>query len=73
MKQCYIIVWNIRKHTENNNLKIVKTKIGRIMLLVNVSFVVIKKLRFIKEKESKGFSTLSRILFPLLALVNGFT
>ena len=71
MKQRYLVVWNIRKNTENKNLKIVKTKNGK-MLLVNVWFVV-KKLRFIKEKESKGFSTLSRISFPLLALVNAFT
>ena len=72
MKQRYLVVWNIRKNTENKNLKIVKTKNGRIMLLVNVWFVI-KRLRFIKEKESKGFSTLSRISFPLLALVNAFT
>ena len=72
MKQRYLVVWNIRKNTENKNLKIVKTKNGRIMLLVNVWFVV-KRLRFIKEKESKAFSTLSRISFPLLALVNAFT
>ena len=72
MKQRYLVVWNIRKNTENKNLKIVKTKNGKIMLLVNVWFVV-KKLRFIKKKESKGFSTLSRISFPLLALVNAFT
>ena len=71
MKQRYLVVWNIRKNTENKNLKIVKTKNGK-MLLVNVWFEV-KKLRFIKEKESKGFSTLSRISFPLLALVNAFT
>ena len=40
MKQCYLIVRNITKNTENENLKIVKTKNGSIMHLVNVWFVV---------------------------------
>ena len=41
-----------RKNTENKNPKVVKTKNGRIMLLLKCSVVNSKKLKFLKEQEA---------------------
>ena len=44
-----------RKNTESKNLRVVKTKNGRIMFLSNCAFCGSKKMRFIKEQEAKVF------------------
>ena len=48
-----------KKNTENVNSKVLKTKIGRSMLLSKCTVCGNKKSRFIKEQEAKGlFSSL---------------
>ena len=41
-----------RKNTENKNLKVVKTRNGRIMVLSKCAVSDSKKSRFIKEQEA---------------------
>ena len=41
-----------RKNTENKNLKVVKTRNGRIMILSKCAVSDSKKSRFIKEQEA---------------------
>ena len=57
-----------RKNTENKNLKVVKTKNGRVILLSNwdVSRSTKKKKRFIKEQEAK--KSLSRYKITIKSL-----
>ena len=43
-----------RKDTENIDLKIVKTKNGRLLMQSKYTFCGIKKPRFMKEQEAKG-------------------
>ena len=45
---------NIRKNTGSKNPNILKTKIGRLMLLSKCVACESKKSRFIKEEESSG-------------------
>ena len=42
------------QNTDSKNLKVVKTKNGRIMLLSKCSVSNSKKLNFLKEQEAKG-------------------
>ena len=42
------------QNTDSKNLKVVKTKNGRIMLLSKCSVSNSKKLKFLKEQEAKG-------------------
>ena len=46
----YCLKW--RKNTESKNLKIVKTKKGRVMLLLKCAECDRKKSTFIKEQET---------------------
>ena len=43
-----------RKDTENIDLKMVKTKIGRLLMQSKCTVCRIKKSRFLKEQEAKG-------------------
>ena len=43
-----------RKNTQSKNLKVVKTKNGRIMLLSKCSVCNSKKSKFLKEQEARG-------------------
>ena len=43
-----------RKNTESKNPKVVRTKTGRIMLLLKCEVCDSKKLKFIKEREASG-------------------
>ena len=43
-----------RKNTESKNSKVVKTKNGRIMLLLKCEVCDSKKSKFIKEQEASG-------------------
>ena len=57
-----------RKNRESKNLKVVRTKNGRIMLLSNFSVCNNKKLEFLKEQETKGLiSNLTDIKIPILS------
>ena len=47
----YCLKW--RKNTESKNLKIVKTKKGRVMLLLKCAVCDRKKSKFIKEQETR--------------------
>ena len=64
-----------RKNTESKNVKVVKTKNGRLMLLSKCATCDCKKSKFIKEQQAKGLlsivgirTLLSQILLlgPLL-------
>ena len=46
--------WNFSKNTEGKNLKDVRTKNGRIMLLSKCAVCNSKKLKFIKEQKARG-------------------
>ena len=50
MKQTYCLKG--RKNTESKNLKVVKTNIGKIVLLSNCTVCNSKKSRSIKEQEA---------------------
>ena len=43
-----------RKNTESKNPEVVKTKNGRIMLLLKCSVCNSKKLKILKEQEARG-------------------
>ena len=60
-----------RKNTESKNLKVVKTKNRRTMLLSKIEVCNSKKLRFIKEQEaSESLSTLGvKILLNRIPLM----
>ena len=56
------------QNTDSKNLKVVKTKNGRIMLLSKCSVSNSKKLKFFKEQEAKGLlSKLTVIKDPILS------
>ena len=42
------------KNTESKNLKVLRTKNGRIMLLSKCSVCNSEKLKFLKEQEARG-------------------
>ena len=54
-----------RKNTESKNPKVVRTKIGRIILLLKRPVCNSKKSKFIKEKEGSGLFSSLRIKAPL--------
>ena len=53
-----------RKNTENKNLKLVRTKNGRIMLLLKCAVCDSKKSKFIKQQEVSGLSNSLGIKTP---------
>ena len=56
------------QNTDSKNLKVVKTKNGRIMFLSKCSVSNSKKLKFLKEQEAKGLlSKLTVINDPILS------
>ena len=64
-----------RKNTENRNLKVIKIKNGRIMILSKYAVCDSKKARFVEEQETSGLlsnleikTSLNKILLvgPLL-------
>ena len=68
----YCLKWT--KNTESKNPKVVKTKNGRIMLLLKCAVRDNKKIKFIKEQEASGLlsslgikTSLSKI--PLIGLL----
>ena len=54
-----------RKNTESKNLKVAKTKNGRIMLLSKCAVCDSKKSKFIKEQEASGLLISLGIKTPL--------
>ena len=56
---------NCRKDTENLNLKIFKTKNGRLLMHSKCTDCGIKKLGFVKEQEARGLLSNLRIKTPL--------
>ena len=54
-----------RKNTESKNLKVVKTKNGRIMLLLKCAVCDSKKSKFIKGQEAIGLLSSLEIKTPL--------
>ena len=54
-----------RKNTENLNLKIFKTKNGRLLMQSKCTDCGIKKSRFIKNQEAKGLLSNLGIKTPL--------
>ena len=66
IKQCYLIVWSVKKNRKWNP-KVVKTKNGRIMLLAKFTVCNSAKLKFIKKQEARGLiSKLTGIKLPVL-------
>ena len=53
-----------RKNTENKNLKLVRTKNGRIMLLLKCAVCDSKKSKFIKQQKVSGLSSSLGIKTP---------
>ena len=58
-----------RKNKENKNLKVVKAKNGRIMLLSKGEVCDIKKPKFIEEHEASGLLSSLGIKTPLSEIV----
>ena len=60
-----------RKNTENKNLKLVRTKNGRIMLLLKCAVCDSKKSKFLKEQEASWLlsSLRTRTLLSKISLV----
>ena len=57
-----------RKNIESKNLKVVKTKNGRIMLLSKCAVCDSKKSNFIKKQEARGLlSKLTGVKVPILS------
>ena len=57
-----------RKNTASKNLKVVRTKNGRIMLLSRFSMCNNKKSKFLKEQEARGgLSNLVGVKVPILS------
>ena len=54
-----------RKNTESKNPKVVKTKKGRIMLLLKCEVCDSKKSKFIKDQEASGLLSSLGIKTPL--------
>ena len=54
-----------RKHTENINSKIVRTKNNRLIMQSKYPICRIKKSRFVKEQEAKGLLSNLGIKTPL--------
>ena len=54
-----------RKDTENIDPKIVKAKNNRLIMQSKCSFCGIKKLRFVKEQEARGYLSNLGINTPL--------
>ena len=57
-----------KKHTENLNSKIFKTKNGRLFMQSKCTDCGIKKSRFIKKQEPKGLLSKIGIKIPLSQL-----
>ena len=53
------------KNTENNNLKVVRTKKGKIMLLSKFEVCDSTKSKSIKEQEASGLSSSLGVITPL--------
>ena len=51
MQTCCV---SCRKNTENKNVKIVRTKNGRLKMRPSCSVCGNKKSKFVKEQEAKG-------------------
>ena len=62
-KETYCL--SCRKHTENTNLKIVKSKNNKSMMQSNCTICGSKKSRFIKEQRAKGLLSNLGIKTPL--------
>ena len=57
-----------RKNAAGKNLKVVRTKNGRIMLLSRCSVLNSKKSKFLKEQEARGvLSNLVGVKVPILS------
>ena len=54
-----------RKNTESKNLKVVRTKNRRVMLLSKCPVCLSKKSKFIKEQEASGLLSSLLIKIPL--------
>ena len=54
-----------RKDTENRNLKVIKIKNGRIMILSKYAVCDSKKARFVEEQETSGLLSNLEIKKPL--------
>ena len=54
-----------RKNTENRNLKVIKIKNGRIMILSKYAVCDSKKARFVEEQEASGLLSNLEIKKPL--------
>ena len=54
-----------KRNTDNVNLKVIKGKNGRLMLLSKCSSCGNKKNRFLKEQEAKGLLSSLGIKAPL--------
>ena len=61
-----------RKNTESKNPKVVRTEIGRIMLLSKCEVWDTKKVNFIKEQEANGLLSRLGINSPLSLIRMGF-
>ena len=51
IKQCGLNCLKCRKNTESKNLKVLRTKNGKMMLLSKFETFDIKKFKFIKEQD----------------------
>ena len=65
IKQCYHIVWSVEKNTESKNLKVPRTKHGKIMLLSKCAVPDSKKSKCIKLQKSSWLLINLRIETPL--------
>ena len=54
-----------KKHTENKDAKVIRTKTGRLQMKSVCSICGEKKARFLKEQEAKGILSSLGIRTPL--------
>ena len=56
-----------RKTTEGKNTKVVRTKTGKILLLLKCAVCISKKQKFVKEQETRGiWDKLNRLKSPFM-------
>ena len=60
-----LIVWNVKKNTENIDPKMLRTKNNRLIMQSKCNDCGYKKSRFIKEQEAKGLLSNLGIKTPL--------
>ena len=68
IKQCYGIVWSVKKIQKVKNSKFWKTKNGRVTLFLKCAIHDNKKSRFTKDHEASGLLSVLKIKTTLIRI-----